>query len=255
MGDKASTSVSTFTTLSTFKVKKADARAYSLEQTIDSVKVKSNKPDDSTVAVASRFANQLKGASFKFTISPNGRITSPGLEGYDDVVRKLAGGREANEKTVRALLPEDSFKEELGLLFGFLPDRLVNPGESWRRKETLALPWGTLAGEAVFTYQGKVKEGESITVAHKWTYELPKQGSGGIKIAKGELKIDQAGSNILADPLAGRLVNHKQSMHIIGRLTATDSSMKDTTFDVDQTTTRHPAPGGRSPAQVAHHFF
>jgi len=238
VGDKSSTSVSTFTTLSTFEVKKVDAGSYTLEQTIDGVKVKSNKSDDSTVALASRFANQLKGTTFRFTINPSGRITSPGLEGYDELMRKLSGGREAAEKEVRALRGEDTFKEELGLIFGFLPEKPVNTGESWTRKERLAMPLGTLMGEAVYTYRGKVKEGESIDVARKWTYELPKEGTGGIKITKGELKVDQAAANILADPQAGRLVNHKQTLHVVGRLTTTDTTMKDTTYDVDQTTTR-----------------
>src|SRR5262249_36615879 len=124
VGDKpAVSSTSTFTTLSNFVVKKADEGSYTLEQTIDNGQVKSSKPDATPVALASRFANQLKGAKFVFTINSAGKITSPGLEGYADLVKKLGGDNEKNEKTIRALYPEDTFKEELNNIFGFLPEK------------------------------------------------------------------------------------------------------------------------------------
>jgi hypothetical protein len=235
--EKKITSASTFTTVSSFVVKKADAGSYTLEQTVEGVKVKLDK-DDTAAGVAERFANQLKGAKFTFTINAAGKITSDKIGGYDDLIKKLGGGSEAGEKAVRTLLPEETLREELNVIFVPFPEKEVSKGATWNRDEKLALPWGTLKGEAVYTYQGKGKDGEEISVSRKWTYELPKEGASGVKVTKGDVKVDQASGTIVVDPAAGRLIRHEQSVHVKGRLTATDSEKKETTFDVDQTTTR-----------------
>jgi hypothetical protein len=238
VGDKPTTSESTFTTVSRFEVKKADAGSYTLEQTIEGVQVKSNKTDDPTVAIASRFANLLKGATFKFTITPSGKLTS-GLEGYEDLIKKLSGGNERAEKGNRAGLPEDLFKEELNAIFGFLPDKPVAAGATWVRKESMALPFGKLSGDATYTYKGKEANGEKIAVERKWSYALPDgEGARGVKVTKGDLKVEEASATILADPSAGRLVSDTQKTHIVGKITTTDATMKDTSYAVDQTTTR-----------------
>jgi len=235
IGDKATTSASTFTTVSSFVVKKA-GDGYSVEQTIEGVKVTSDKPDDPTLGVRSRFANQLKGTTFRFTISPTGKVTSKTIEGYDDLIKKLTGGNESNEKEIRARLPEDAFKEELNAIFGFLPDKA---GTTWKRSETLTLPWGTLKGDADYTHKGnKGKDGEEITVTHNWTMELAKDAPAGVKVSKGNVKIDKAEGTIHCDPAAGRLINNTQTTHLTGKLTMTDAFMKEFTFDIDQTTTR-----------------
>jgi hypothetical protein len=238
VADKATSSESTYTMVSRFDVKKADAGSFTLEQTVEGVQVKSNKADDPTVALASRFANLLKGATFKFTINSAGKVTG-GLDGYDDFMKKISGGNEQADKKNRALLPEDAFKEELTATFGFLPDKPVTAGDKWVRKENMALPWGKLSGDATYTYDGKDKDGEKIKVERKWTYALPTgEGAGGIKVTKGDLKVEDASATIIADPAAGRLVSDTQKTHVSGKITTTDAAMKDTAYAIDQTTTR-----------------
>jgi hypothetical protein len=243
VADKATTSESTFTTVSRFEVKKADAGSYTMEQTIEGVRVKSNKADDPTVAVASRFANLLKGATFKFTLNASGKVTS-GLEGYDDLMKKLSGGNEKAEKSNRALLPEDAFKEELNAIFGFLPDKAVSPNATWTRKESMALPWGKLSGDATYTYEGKDADGEKIKVKRSWTYALPDGEGAGAKVTKGDIKVEDGGATIVADPAAGKLVSATSKMQVSGKVTITEvgatdvTAAKQTTFTVDQATTR-----------------
>jgi hypothetical protein len=234
---KPVTSSRTFTTVSSFAVKKADADAYELEQVVEGVKVTPDKPAEAN-DVAARFANQLKGATFTFTINRAGKITSKTIEGYDALISKLSGGNAAAAQQARALLPEDDLREELGAIFGFLPDKPVSKGDTWARPESLTLPWGTLKGEATYTYQGKGAGGEEIAVRRKLTYGLPKEGTSGVKVTKGTLQVDRADGSIVVDPAAGKLVSNVQNMHLAGKLTMTDASMKDLTFDVDQTTTR-----------------
>jgi hypothetical protein len=242
-GDKTTTSDSTYTMVSRFEVKKADAGAYTLEQTIEGVRVKSSKADDSIVAIQSRFANLLKGATFKFTINSLGKITSAGLDGYDDLVKKLGGGNDKGENSVRESIPEDGFKDDLLGIFGFLPDKATPPkGFIWMRKESFPFrQWGKLTGQTTYTYQGPGKDGEQIDVSQKLTYQLPPADTApGVKVVKGGLKVTAPTGTIVVDPAAGRLVGSKQVVQVTGKLTTTtaDTPPKEITFDVDETTTR-----------------
>jgi hypothetical protein len=160
-------------------------------------------------------------------------------------MKKLSGGNEKADKGNRSVLPEDAFKDELNAIFGFLPDKPVQTGGTWVRKESMALPWGKLSGETTYTYNGKDKDGEKISAERKLSYALPEgDGAAGVKVTKGDVKVDGAGATILVDPAAGRLVSNTQKMHVSGTITITDASAKDTTaakpttFTVDQTTTR-----------------
>lgn len=236
--EKKTTSGSTVTTVSSFEVKKADAGSYTLEQTVEGVKVKPDKTDDLSVGTAGRFANILKGAKFTFTINGAGKITSTKIEGYDELIKKLGGGNEAAEKGWRALLPEESVRGQLSDIFVPLPEKAVDKGAAWERAETQTVSGGTLKGDAVYTYQGKGKDGEEIGVSRKLSYELPKEAVSGVKVTKGDVKVEQATGTIVVDPASGRLVRSEQTTHVKGKLTTADSAMKETTFDVDQTTTR-----------------
>jgi hypothetical protein len=239
VGEKPTSLASTYTTVSQFEVQKAAAGAYTLKQTVVGVQVKSNKPDDPVMSTISRFAAQFKGTTFTFTMAPNGTITSKTLEGYDDLIKKLTGGNESAEKEARARYPEDMFRDELSRIFVPFPDKPVSKGDTWLRKETLAIPNGTLTGEITYTYDGRdPKDAEQIKVNQKWSYALPKGGSGGGRVTKGELKVDQATGRISVDPAAGRLIRNEESKHITGKLTYTDTTMKEITSDIDQTTTR-----------------
>ncbi len=239
IGDKTTDSESTFTTVSSFTIKKGEGGGYAVEQTIEGVKVKTSKENDPTVALVSRFANQLKGTQFQFTMSPVGKITSMTLTGYNDFIKKLSGGNEAAEQVNKSKFPEEMFREELNLIFGFLPDKPVSPGSSWvGKKEVVTLPVGTLTGESTYSYLGRKPEGEEISVSQKWTYELPKEPVAGLKVTKGSLKVDAASGKIIADPAAGKLVRHEETRHITGKLTLSDANNKETVYDVDQTTTR-----------------
>jgi hypothetical protein len=236
-GDKTTSSASTYTTVSRFEVKKAEADSYTLEQTIEGVRYKSDKPEEAGNALASRYAAQFKGATFQFTLSPSGSVKN--LEGHDDLIGKLSGGDKANEKALRAQYPEDGFRSELNSIFVPFPDRAVNKADTWSRKEVLPTPFGTLTAERTYAYKGRDKGAESIEVSEKWSYALPKDSGAGTKITKGNVKVDEAGGQILVDPGAGRLVRNEEKRHLAGKLTLTDPANKEiaTEFDTDVTRT------------------
>jgi hypothetical protein len=236
---KSTTVGATYTTVSQFEVKKAAADSYTLEQTLTGVQVKSNKPDDPITAVLSRYAAQAKGSTFTFTLASAGTITSKTLEGYDDFVKRLSGGNEAQEKLVRAQYPEELFRDELSRIFLPLPGKPVNKGDKWVRKETDVLAYGKLTGENTYTYDGKdTNGGEKISVSEKWTFVPAKDGQAVAGVTTATLNVDGASGQITADPAAGRLIRHEESKHITGTLTYTDAARKEITAAVDLTTTR-----------------
>jgi hypothetical protein len=238
VGNKKTTSGDTFTTVSEFVVKKADAGSYTLEQVITDVKAKSEKPDDATDYIPTRFANQLRGAKFRFTIDAAGNV-GKSLEGYEDLVKALGGGDEATEKAVRAQYPEDMFRADLNGIFVPLPDSPQGRGATWKRPESFTMQWGKLTGEATYTYDGKDADGDRIRVNRTWSYELSKESPAAAAIKDGSFKVDEATASIVADPAGGKPIRDVQTTHLTGTLTVTDAATnKDTKVSIDQTTTR-----------------
>jgi len=74
--EKKTTSASTFTTVNSFVVKKADAGSYTLEQTVEGVKVKSDK-DDTAAGVAALVAFVLVELRSRHPLVPPALFANP----------------------------------------------------------------------------------------------------------------------------------------------------------------------------------
>jgi len=72
-----------------------------------------------------KFGQQLQGATFTLTLGPDGKPAK--LEGYADVVKKIAGTDEQAKKAVEAILTEDSLKRTAAEAFSFLPGKPSPP--------------------------------------------------------------------------------------------------------------------------------
>lgn len=230
-GNKQTNHNSTVTSVSSFEVLDLGSGGAVLRQRVEGVAVKT---DDATAPGAARAAGALRGMQFRFTLSPTGKIS--GFEGYAEFLKKLAGGNEAAEQALRTAYPEASFVEELTAIFGFLPDQSPAMGATWKRKEGMTLgPLGRLSGETEYTYRGKGESGEQIGMARTLAYEAPKE-AGNLKISN--VKVQEARGNVVFDPGAGRLVRQDLTVKLQGTVTITDTGMKSTVVNVQQTTTR-----------------
>jgi hypothetical protein len=231
---KTNNQSSTITSVSRFRAVNQDSEGTVLEQTIQGVKVHSDNP---AAQAAARAANQARGATFRLTVTPAGRIMR--FEGYRALLRQLTGGNEAMERDARNLFPEESLKEELHTFFGFLPEKGMSPGARWKRPETAPLgPLGSLSGESEFRWKGKGEKGEEITVSRTLKYAPPKNGQEGFRVLKGDLVIEPGMGTILFDSVAGRLVREELMLRLRGTLTVIDASRKTATFKVQQDTSR-----------------
>ena len=206
------------TTKATFKVLDLTKDGPLLEQRIDSVVVDSKGGFGG--GGMDKMAEQLKGATFRFTLGPDGKVVK--LDGYEEFIKKVGGGGDLTDKMVRATLTEDAVKQMAGEAFGFLPTEEEFKKGKWQRKVTVPLgPLGSFAAEHNYTLGKTSKDEVEIDVASTMTYSPPKEGAaaGLLKITAGSLKAEGAKGKIRFDPNAGRLLGQKSELTMEGSLT------------------------------------
>jgi hypothetical protein len=225
------------TTVLGFKVLKQDRDSAVLEETIEAVRVKTDDPTNST---AGRNASLLKGATFKVTVTPAGKVAR--FEGYVEWLKKTSRGNDAVARTLRDHLPEELFKEELATIFSFLPERAVSAGATWKRPITLPDQIrGDITGEAEYTYKGKTDTGEQITftaaLKHSEPPKEPKEAERPVRL--NDVKIDDMTGTIYFDAAAGRLIRQEINLREQGSVSFTGADTKKLTFTFKQQTTRN----------------
>jgi hypothetical protein len=199
--------------------KNADNTAV-LEQKIEALTVKN--AGNQAAGTDEKFNQQLVGAAFKVTLNPRGEVAK--FEGYDDLVKKLAGDDPNARKAVQSILPEESLKVSVSEAFGFLPDKPGNTGDTWARGSTRSLgPLGSIASKRKYSYDGsEMVEGkplEKITFTATSSYNAPKPGEPSafqFQVAKADLKVEDVKGTFLFDAAAGRLVRSEMGLKLKG---------------------------------------
>jgi hypothetical protein len=214
-----------------------------LEQKLEAISLKNlNMTGSSTND--EKFLQQLKDATFKVTVTPRGEITK--FEGYDDLLKKLAGDDAKARATIQAILSEDSLKRSVGDTFGLLPAGPVKSGDKWGGDKKTELPLGPLGSFTVvknYTYDGKeTVEGKSldkISFSGSATYAPPKMADMSVlpfQVVKGDLKAENIKGIVLFDSGAGRLAMAETTMQLKGNVTIAASGTNiDTEAQQDQT--------------------
>ena len=200
-----------------------------LEEKVESVTVKNAGGPAGEIAAEDKFNQQIKGATFRFTVTPRGEVTK--FEGYDDLVKRLAGDDPVNRKAVQAVLSEDYLKNAAADAFGLLPAGPVKEGSesSWgndKKLETPLGPLGSFTTTRTYSYEGKDTVGgkpvDKITFTGKATYSPPKSADAGpfpFQLTKGDLKVEDLSGTLFFDEAAGRLVQSTATMHVKGSMT------------------------------------
>jgi hypothetical protein len=212
-------------------LKKNDDKTAQLEEKIESVAVRNTGGPAGTPAAEDKFNQQLKDATFRVTLTPRGEVTK--FEGYEDLVKKIAGDDTNARKVVQAVLSEDGFRRSAAESFGLLPAGPAKPGDKWGEDRKVEAPYGPLGSFTVtktYTYEGKDtingKSVDKITFTGTAVYTPPKTADAGampFQVVKGELKADDIKGTMYFDADAGRLVGSEAAMRIKGSLTITVS--------------------------------
>jgi hypothetical protein len=168
-----------------------------------------------------KFMEKLKGAAFTITLKGN-KITK--FEGFDDFIKELAGGNDMAAQFLKMMITEETLKKSAEEAFGFLPEKAISKGDSWKRETTIPLgPLGSFKSVNDYTLEGKESDGEKIGLKANLTYTAPKGDGGGLaglfKITKGNLKAENARGTLIFDADKGRLVRYNMTMNFRGSLT------------------------------------
>lgn len=149
------------TTISSFLVKEAPENGpVVLEQKVESTRHKWGGTNAARSAAMAELFGHLQGAVFVVTLTPEHKVSK--IEGYDELIKRIARRNAAEADRFRQLIPEEDLKRATEEGFSFLPDKPVKPGDQWTRPMFLnLLPMGTLVGETLFTFE-KMEKGKAL---------------------------------------------------------------------------------------------
>jgi hypothetical protein len=197
-----------------------------LEYKIESSTAKSSTAGGAAAA-DEKLQQQLAGLTFTVTLSPKGEVTK--FDGYEGVIKKLAGDDKNAEKLVRALLSEDELKARATDALGFLPDGPVKIDAKWERESKLPFgPLGSFALKRKYTYNGPAKApsgkaAEQILFQVDATYTPPpkSEAAAGLpfQVVKGDLKAENFKGVVFFDAAAGRLHYTDRTVNLKGTVT------------------------------------
>ena len=217
------------TTVTSYQIEKVGTEGITVKMKIEGMDVKSDSP----IGLYAKIMEKTKGASFTFTLTPEGKVTK--LEGFDEFLKKLDTGDEDTNKMLKLFITEDMYMQSIEQAFGFVPNKAVKKGDSWTRENKIPFSgMGEFKSSTIFTYNGKGEGGEQITLKQELAYVPPKKGAdfGGLfKVLKGDLKAENAKGTYVFDAEKGRLVSANNSMVIRGTLTL-DLNGMEVTVDI-----------------------
>jgi hypothetical protein len=212
--DKVEKSELTTTWLTRIDVQKVSDKQIILEQTIVSLTAKGDVNKESFEA----WAAKMKEGKFRVTVSPAGRVLA--FEGHEEFIKKIEGLKHHADHAARVLVSESALKQTLEDMLGFLPEKAVQPKETWQRQtvESIA-PFGSFKLATDYIFKGRRDGAVVIAFSMQGNYVLPKTDLGVLRVLKGTIKPDVGQGEILFDPQKGLLIRGEKKMHIHGDLT------------------------------------
>ena len=162
---------------------------------------------------------KMQGSTFTLRVGPTGRIAA--LDGYEQLLKKLAAKDSARLKVLRGHYPESALTEAFADIFGLLPDKAVTKEDGWQREYVEPIPhFGLLRATARYVYQGNTGGQQRIAYTIQTKYEPPKiEAAALFRIVKGTIESEKAMGAIAFDAAAGRLIEHERTMLLRGTLT------------------------------------
>jgi hypothetical protein len=164
-------------------------------------KKSTEEPEDPIGKVVAQLAKGLAALEMTFTMAPNGEMKD--IKIPEAALKKLKEIPGADKLGGDMLSPEGLSKMAGGGLV--FPKGPVNKGKNWTQKISLKMPFGKMAGDMKYTYEGPVeKDGkklEKIAVQPNLKIELDPDAPAQIKI-----KSQKDKGHAYFDNQAGRLV-------------------------------------------------
>lgn len=194
-----------------------------LDQQIDSMKA--TNPDGTPSSGNNAVLNQLQGAILKAKLKPALEVEQ--LEGYEELVKRLAGDDPSVRRVVQALLSEEQLKNSISHSLGFVPQKPALVGETWKREMTMSLgPLGSVLINQAYKFEG-MENVEGVSLA-KISYQptisyispKPEAMNPEMSIVKGTMQLKSGQGVLYFDPAKGRLQRNSLKLVLIGEMTA-----------------------------------
>lgn len=180
----------------------------------------------------------VEGAVFRLTFDPAMNVVS--FEGYDDLVRRIAGDDAQVEAQIRQAISAEEMQRRLSEYYTlYLPDGPNNTGSCWTRgRHVTLLQLGSADMLLRFTPAGEIpaKQGTVQVLAFLVTADIHSSGPHAAITSK--LQMRDAGGNVLFDKDAGRLVSMTICLPLEGTLVLDDEGNQvelDAKMQIDQT--------------------
>lgn len=150
----------------------------------------------------------MVGSEFVLKMTPTGNVTVEKMpKELEDFIKKQAGGLGGMGFSV------DQFKQMASNIGAVLPEKPVNPGDTWQNDVSMDLPFGAMKVGTKMKYEGTESRGGRSVARIGTTMDIsmkPKAGSP-FKI---EVKDSKGSGTVLFDVGAGRLVKTTQKQQM-----------------------------------------
>jgi hypothetical protein len=209
------------TTYHKYKVLSADKDGIVVEQTIQKADMKSPLPG------AENIGAKMKGLKLTYTLNAKNEVSK--VEGYDKFLDAISGDNDMAKELMKLTMSEDTLKMGVSDVFGFIPNKAVKAGDTWKREYKFSLgPLGDFAINADYKWAETGEKGDKITWTATTKYNAPKGDAGGLpfSISKGELKAEKFEGEYLFDSKAGRLKSGTTNAKINGKMTISAGGME-----------------------------
>jgi hypothetical protein len=191
----------------------------------DSANPDAGKEEGSPLAFLHDTLKALTGASYTVVIGKDGKIAA--VEGAEKVVEKAGELSPQAAEVLRGRMSGEKMKDTLNKEYGFLPDVLVRPGDTWNRESTQDIGGGqSFIYETTYEYKGTVeRDGKTLDKIDKKAtavkYSQDPAAAAQAKVDDKGLKIDSSAGTILLDRATGTIVESTDKTHILGKMTIT----------------------------------
>lgn len=210
-----------------------------LDQEVESMKAAN--PDGSPSTGNNAILNQLQGSILKAKLTPDLKVKE--LEGYEEIIKRLAGDDPSLRRVVQALLSEEQLKQAIQHSFSFVPQKDTADGETWKRDLKLNLgPLGSVTTELNFKLAGKatVDGKELVKIDYqptiKYTPPTAEAANPELSILSGNINLKSGKGVAYFDAQAGRLHSSQLTLELAGDMNAKLSGKEiPLTFEQTQT--------------------
>jgi hypothetical protein len=165
----------------------------------------SQRPSRAATEIAAG-VRPLVGAKFTVTMDGRGDVKSVKLK--PEAEQALAALPEKSQ--LKEMLSPQKLTDLLRVAGGLMPEKAVAAGDTWDAKSETDTPYGKLAQETKYTYQGPASGNESLhAIAFASTAKLAPKADAAIKL---DLKEQTKSGSVEFDAAAGRVATAKTTL-------------------------------------------